>query len=162
MKDEIFKKVTVCNNYSVSNYGRVRNDKRNTFLSPRDLKGYKRVSLWYNGKANDHRIHRLVAQSFIPNPENKLEVNHKNGISNDNRECNLEWTTGEENAKHRVEVLNQGDSFKGKKNGNSSLTEEAVIAIRSSKLSRKELSELYEVSITQIGRIITRKLWTHI
>ena len=162
MKDENFKKVTVCNNYSVSNYGRVRNDKRNTFLSPRDLKGYKRVSLWYNGKANDHRIHRLVAQSFIPNPENKLEVNHKNGIRNDNRECNLEWTTGEENAKHRVEVLNQGDSFKGKKNGNSSLTEEDVISIRSSKLSRKELSELYEVSVTQIGRILTRKLWTHI
>ena len=162
MKDEIFKKVTVCNNYSVSNYGRVRNDKRNTFLSPRDLRGYKRVSLWYNGKANDQRIHRLVAQAFIPNPDNKPEVNHKNGIRNDNRAVNLEWNTGEENATHRAEVLNQGDTFKGKKNGNSLLIDKEVLSIRASTLSRKELAEIYNVSVTQIGRILTRKLWTHI
>ena len=162
MEDEVFKKVTVCENYSVSNYGRVRNDKKLTILSPRDLRGYKRVSLWYNGKANDHRIHRLVAQAFIPNPENKSEVNHKNGIRNDNREVNLEWTTGQENATHRALVLNQGDTFKGKKNGNSTLEDKDIYKIRSSNLSRKELSEQYKVSVNQIGRIITKKLWTHI
>lgn len=162
MKDEIFKKVTVCVNYSVSNYGRVRNDKRNTFLSPRDLKGYKRVSLWYDGKAHDQRIHRLVAQAFIPNPEDRPEVNHKNGIRNDNRVVNLEWNTGEENAAHRAAVLNQGDTFKGKRNGNSTLTEEDVLSIRASSLTRNELAETYRVSATHIGRILTRKLWTHI
>ncbi len=162
MKDEIFKKVTVCDKYSVSNYGRVRNDEKNIFLSPRDLRGYKRVSLWYNGKANDHRIHRLVAQAFLPNPENKLEVNHLNGIRNDNRLCNLEWCTGKENSKHRAETLNQGDTFKGQKNGNSVLTELDVLEIRSSTLSRAELSKKYNISVTQIRRIITKKLWTHI
>ena len=162
MKDEVFKKITVCENYSISNYGRVRNDIRNTFLSPRKLRGYERVSLWYNNKANDHRIHRLVAQEFIQNPENKPEVNHKNGIRNDNRVDNLEWVTGEENVDHKRKVLNQGDTFKGNNNGNSSLTEEDIKNIRISKLSRKELSEIYNVSVTQIGRIITRKLWTHI
>ena len=162
MKDEVFKKITVCENYSISNYGRVRNDVRNTFLSPRKLRGYERVSLWYNSKANDHRIHRLVAQEFIENKENKPEVNHKNGIRNDNRVVNLEWVTGEENVDHKKKVLNQGDTFKGKNNSNSTLTEKNVIDIRISTLSRKELAEIYNVSVTQIGRIITKKLWTHI
>ena len=162
MKDEVFKKITVCENYSISNYGRVRNDIRNTFLSPRKLRGYERVSLWYNNKANDHRIHRLVAQEFIENKENKQEVNHKNGIRNDNRVVNLEWVTGEENVDHKKKVLNQCDTFKGNNNGNSTLTEKNVIDIRMSTLSRKELAEIYNVSATQIGRIITKKLWTHI
>ena len=162
MKDEVFKKITVCENYSISNYGRVRNDIRNTFLSPRKLRGYERVSLWYNNKANDHRIHRLVAQEFIENKENKPEVNHKNGIRNDNRVINLEWVTGEENVDHKKKVLNQGDTFKGNNNSNSTLTEKNVIDIRISTLSRKELAEIYNVSVTQIGRIITKKLWTHI
>ena len=162
MKDEVFKKITVCENYSISNYGRVRNDIRNTFLSPRKLRGYERVSLWYNNKANDHRIHRLVAQEFIQNKENKPEVNHKNGIRNDNRVVNLEWVTGEEYIDHKKKVLNQGDTFKGKNNGNSTLNEKNVIDIRMSTLSRKELAEIYNVSATQIGRIITKKLWTHI
>lgn len=162
MENEIFKKVTVCDKYSVSNYGRVRNDVKGTFLTPRNLKGYQRVSLWYNGKANDHRIHRLVAQAFLPNPENKPEVNHLNGIRNDNRLCNLEWCTGEENSRHRAQTLNQGDTFKGQNNGNSVLTEDDVLEIRKSSLSKTQLSEKYKVSTTQIHRILTRKLWTHI
>jgi hypothetical protein len=162
MKDEVFKKVTVCANYSVSNYGQVRNDKRNTILSPRDLRGYKRVSLWYNKKANDQRIHRLVAQAFIPNPENKAEVNHKNGIRNDNRVSNLEWCTAEENVKHKVKTLNQGDTFKGINNGNSILTEADVLLIRASDSKPSVLSKHHKVSITQITRILNRKLWTHI
>lgn len=162
MKNEIFKKVTVCENYSVSNYGRVRNDKKGTFLSPRNLKGYQRVSLWYNGKAHDHRIHRLVAQAFLPNPDNKAEVNHINGIRNDNRVSNLEWCTGKENSEHRAKTLFQGDTFKGQNNENSVLTNEDVLNIRTSTLTKTQLAEKYNVSTTQITRIITRKLWTHI
>ena len=70
--------------------------------------------------------------------------------------------TGEENVDHKKKVLNQGDTFKGNNNGNSTLTEKNVIDIRMSTLSRKELAEIYNVSATQIGRIITKKLWTHI
>jgi len=98
----------------------------------------------------------------LKNPESKPEINHKNGIKNDNRLINLEWCTAKENQAHKVTVLGCGDTFKGSRNGNSSLTEKDVLDIRQSRKTRNELAEIYKVSATHIGRIITRKLWAHI
>jgi len=64
-------------------------------------KGYYRVMLYNESKKRTHySVHRLVALAFLPNPEKKPEVNHKNGIKTDNRAENLEWVTSSENVQH--------------------------------------------------------------
>lgn len=67
-----------------------------------DRDGYYRVDLHFNHTHKKYMVHRLVALQYVPNPENKPQVNHINGNKKDNRACNLEWVTGSENAKHAV------------------------------------------------------------
>jgi HNH endonuclease. len=67
--------------------------------------GYRIVALYRNGKATMKYVHRLVAEAFIPNPDNKPQVNHLNGDITDNRAENLEWVTGSENQLHSYKLL---------------------------------------------------------
>lgn len=68
-------------------------------------KGYMYVHLCKNGHTCNKSVHRLVAEAFIPNPDNKPEVNHKNGIRDDNRANNIEWCTHQENIIHSFKEL---------------------------------------------------------
>ena len=63
---------------------------------------YLYVILYKNKKGKTQRIHRLVADAYIPNPKNKTCINHKNGIKTDNRIENLEWVTYSENTQHAI------------------------------------------------------------
>ena len=75
-------------------------------------KGYLRVYLYKNGKRKHHKIHRLVAKAFIPNPEDKPQVNHKDGNKKNNSITNLEWVTDEENKLHRESISGQDTPYK--------------------------------------------------
>lgn len=87
--------------YQVSNLGRVKRVTTGRILkSYKDRGGYLRVDLCKSGKRKNHKIHRLVAQAFIPNPDNKLQVNHIDENKTNNSVDNLEWVTAKENCNH--------------------------------------------------------------
>lgn len=84
--------------YSVSDTGLVKNTESGRLLTcAKDKDGYLYVSFPKNGKVKKVRLHRLVATTFIPNPENKETVDHINGDKEDNRVGNLQWLSNKEN-----------------------------------------------------------------
>ena len=105
MEEEIWKPIKEFEGYyEVSNMGRVRSlnykrtGKEKILKNIEDYKGYLEVGLTKNGKRKQFKVHRLVAEAFIPNPENKPCIDHINTIRNDNRIENLRWATHEENS----------------------------------------------------------------
>lgn len=129
-----------------------------------DLGGYKRLSLISDeGSSRNELVHRLVASAFIPNPLNLPEVNHINGIKDDNRVENLEWISREGNIQHAYDTgLN---CVKGERNGRSILKEEDVLYIYERCLQgsqRKTLADEFGVDESTISDIISKRNWSHI
>jgi len=166
-------KYDVSGRYMISNHGNLRSlDRKDSIgreLEGRELKlinrdGYLDVMLCKDGKALRCQVHRLVAETFIPNPENKRTVNHKNGDKTDNRIDNLEWATQSENVKHAYDNgLNA--PTKGEQHPNSKLTEAKVREIRDrydNGCPQYKLAEEYGVSPQHISYIIRGELWKHI
>lgn len=117
MKKEVWKTVIGHEGYEISNYGRLRSKERKVVYKDGRVgvfkgkimkpmlthKGYYKYHLSSNGYRTSKQAHRLVAEMFIPNPENKPQVNHKDGDKLNNYVDNLEWVTNEENHQHKLE-----------------------------------------------------------
>lgn len=155
MCNEIWKPIVTAGNYEVSNLGRVRSLKTDSrhVLKPRlDTAGYFGITLYVSGEKITRRIHRLVAEAFIPNPLNKPCVNHINGIKTDNRAENLEWCTQSENHFH---ARNTGLSHQGAQNYNAKLTDIDVQYIRDNPdgLTCTQLAKKFGVTKTAISYV---------
>jgi hypothetical protein len=111
-------------NYSVSSYGRVYNKERNRILSEFYTYGYAHVQLYHEGMASTKKIHRLVAEAFLYQPDGLTIVNHIDGDRSYNNVDNLEWCTQSDNIKHayangqkyatnkkKVRIIETGEEF---------------------------------------------------
>lgn len=129
------------NQYLVSEKGDILNVKRNK-LRKHDInkKGYKWLKLQNFNKK--WLVHRLVATLFIPNPDNKPQVNHKDGNKLNNHYSNLEWCTNYENHLHSYKL--------GRQSPNIKLSKEQVLHIINSSVKAKELALQYNISTEAI------------
>ena len=141
--------------YQVSNLGRVKsfyNGGRIMKLSSSN-NGYLHVGLCRDNKRKTRKVHRLVAEAFIPNPESKREVNHINGDKTDNRAENLEWCTPSENMQHAIVtgLVKQN----GEDSHNAKLTNEQACFIRKNPdgLTVTELATKFAVCLQTISNI---------
>lgn len=117
--------------YQISNYSRIKSFKNDkiTILKPLiDKNGYLQIVFSKNGQHKWFKLHRLVAQAFIPNPENKPQVNHIDGNKMNNHVSNLEWVSQSENNNHAV---NTGLRKSGGDHPQSHLTNEEAVWCRS-------------------------------
>lgn len=176
---EQWKKIEEFNyEYEISSYGRIRSvenvivrgngwkyTRKSKILKPSAGGGYLRGAVCVNKKMIQYKIHRLVALAFIPNNENKKEVNHIDGNKLNNHVENLEWCTRQENIEHCI--LNKLQKpFKGEEIGNSKLLEFQVIEIRNKfkphVYSRAKLAKEYNVSEATIKDILYKRTWIHL
>lgn len=163
---ENWKKIIGFDQYEVSDLGNVKSvsnpltTRKEKILRKGTIKnGYNIVVLTKYKKQNTIYVHRLVADAFIKNKEDKKEVNHINGVKTDNRVENLEWMSTSENAIH---AFRNNLSAKGQDRTQAKLTDVQVLEIKKSGLRNIELSRKYNISKSIISGIQRGRLWRHI
>lgn len=157
------------NKYQISSLGRIKSLK-DRFGNHRELikkihankKGYLITTLWDNAIGKTFYVHILVAKAFIPNLENKPEVNHIDGIKKNCNIENLEWMTHQENDNH-ARKLKLKVGFPGELNPASKLKKDDVNLIyklrNEYKIKLKTLSDLFNISMASVSLIANNKNW---
>lgn len=153
--------------YQVSDQGEVKRvGKSSGAIVGRVLKqkirklGYRGVTLSKNCQVHDFTVHKLVMLAFVGERPSGYEINHKNGISSDNRLENLEYVTPKENQFHKNHVL--GRYCAGERSGASKLNRVGVFEIyrlRAEGLTIYQIAEQIKISPTQVARIARGELW---
>ena len=162
--------------YLVSNFGNVKSLKGTPKLLLNNINnsGYALVNIKVDGRFVKRLRHRLVAETFLPNPNNHPEVDHINEDKLDNRLVNLQWISKKDHNKKsynaRVAASKKANTghtrTRGENSGTSKLKEEQVLKIRelysTGNYILKDLALLYSVDIMTIHNIVKRKSWFHI
>lgn len=152
--------------YLASSFGRIKSIFRyKTVLTPSVVNKYYSVTLCGTIKKNV-RVHIQIAKTFIPNPDNLPQVNHKDGNKLNNRKDNLEWSTASGNIQHAIRN-NLFNPAKGDNHVCSKMTSDDVRHIRkffkeNPKTSQISFSLKYNVSKSCIHNILKNKTWKHI
>jgi hypothetical protein len=141
-------------NYTVSECGKVYREGKEVSQS-KMTRGYLSVGIWTQGISKTYYSHRVVAEIYIPNPENKPFVNHINGNKLDNRVENLEWVTAKENSQHSVTILRKE---MGERHSRAQVPDRIVRYIKKCKLHSVEpdyprIASTYGVKSDHIKRI---------
>lgn len=149
--------------------GRLKSLKTNKFIEPylgithrKYPKKYKKLyfRLIYEGRTINRPLHRLMAETFIPNPENKPQVNHIDGDTLNNNLYNLEWCTAKENMKHASRT---GLLATAERHGNTKLTWDQVTKIRTryekGGISQRKLAKEYGVDQKAICEMVNFRSW---
>lgn len=140
--------------YEITKEGEIINKKTGRVRKPQhNHKGYQTIRLG----GNNYLISRLVAEKYVPNPENKKQVNHIDGNKDNNCYTNLEWVTNSENKKH---AINNDLYAHGEKCSYSKLNCEKVKFIREhTEYNSRQLSEMLGVSASHIRAIRQNRWW---
>ena len=167
-----WKKIKDYPSYEVSDHGEVRRLTSSCNFNPvgknlkgtGDHKGYLYLSL-FNRKTRKHKkINLLVAEAFIGVKPKGLQVNHIDGAKANNHYKNLEYVTASENRKHAFKL--GLSSHKGEGHPASKLTNKDVLEIRriysKGDIRKVDISKLFNISQSTVGRVISRKVWAHI
>ena len=153
--------------YEASNLGRIRSlrsGEARILKQHKSQKGYLRANIKHeNGKRHCQNVHRFIALAFIPNPEKLPEVNHINGIKDDNVVENLEWCTSSENHLHAYRVLGKKSAVKGKHfNREAKLSPTEVRIIRTTSLGLSELAEYFGVDQSTVFNVRKKKTYKYV
>ena len=140
--------------YTITRNGEIINNRNGRKVKPQpNGKGYLRVSI--GGKLKF--VHRLVAEKYIPNPENKPQVNHKDGNKLNNSVGNLEWVSNMENRQHAVKNLLH---LSGEKCPWAKITEKDVDFIRENKqYTARQIAEMFNISASNVRTIRQGRSW---
>ena len=123
--------------------------------------GYLIACLKLNGKYKNLMVHRVVAECFIPNPENKPEVNHKDFNKENNHASNLEWVTHKENVQNYYKY-SDNETQRGDKHPRAKITSNDIpdiFTLHKQGNSYRDIAEMYNVSHNCIGKVIRGESW---